>query len=464
MLPQTAPAESQNPKFAESGLFETSYADGSRRTLFWAVVVALAVRLIVVAFAYKGFLDPGRDHWEFGYEAGKIARSILSGHGFGNPYYGANTGPTAELAPVMPYLLAGVMAVFGIYTKASAIVVLGLNSLFSALTCIPIFFLAKKTFGIREARWAAWTWAFFPYAVYFSAVSMWDHALTALLLAFLLLAALNLQSSTRSWAWAGFGVLWGVSALTCPVVLGTFPFVVAWICYRLQARHMKWKTPALVGAVCVLMTISPWLVRNYRTFQQPVFLKDGFPLALLAGNFGNTLHWWNGSIDPCGNAAEMAEFQRVGEIAYMKKKWHDAFEFLKNNPGVFAVRSLRRPVYMWTGYWSFRREYLREEPFDPENIVFCTTFTILALLGLRRAFRSNRDETVLYAVVLLVFPLVYYLTHPDIAYRQPLDPLVVILGSHAVLAWITSRKGVREQPQMALAEVQQNAGKNGVSW
>jgi 4-amino-4-deoxy-L-arabinose transferase-like glycosyltransferase len=433
--------------------------------VFWAVVAALAVRLIVVAFVYQGFLNPGRDHWEFGYETGKIARSILTGNGFGNPYYGGNTGPTAEIAPLFPYIIAGVMAVFGIYTKASAIVILGLNSLSSALTCIPIFFLAKRTFGEREGRWAAWTWAFFPYAVYFSAASMWDHALTALLLSCLLLMAIQLQQSTHAWKWTAFGALWGVSALTCPVVLGTLPFVVAWICYRLHQQHMPWLRPAVLAGVCVLMTIAPWMIRNYRTFHQPVFLKDGFPLALLAGNFGNTVHWWNGSIDPCGNPTEMAEYRRSGEIVYMKKKWHEAFDFLKNNPYVFVVRSLRRPVYIWTGYWSFRRDYLREERFDPENIVFCTSFTILALLGLRQAFRTNRDNALLYVSVLLVFPLVYYITHPDIAYRQPLDPLIVILGSQAMLSWITSRKGAEEEEKIGVAEVQHVvACKNGVSW
>src|SRR5271157_1690879 len=86
-------------------------------TLLWATVVAFAVRLVVVGFVYQSFLDPTRGHWEFAYEAGNIARSIVTGHGFANPYW-VDTGPTAEVAPVLPYLFAGVMALFGIYTKA----------------------------------------------------------------------------------------------------------------------------------------------------------------------------------------------------------------------------------------------------------------------------------------------------------------------------------------------------------
>src|ERR1700732_4672697 len=92
-------------------------------SLFWAVLTGWAVRLIVVALVYRGFLDPARDHWEFGYEIGRVARSIVLGKGFSNPYW-ASTGPTALLTPVYPYLLAGVFAAFGVYTKAAALVFL----------------------------------------------------------------------------------------------------------------------------------------------------------------------------------------------------------------------------------------------------------------------------------------------------------------------------------------------------
>jgi len=449
-------------KPADASLHETPGHDRTRRTLLWATLVALAVRLVVVGLVYQGFLDPGRDHWEFAFETGKIARSIVTGHGFSNPYYGANTGPTAEIAPVFPYLLAGVMALFGIYTKAAALAMLTLNSFCSALTCVPIFFLAKKSFGLREARWASWIWVFFPYAVYFSADSMWDHALTALLLTWLLVMALHLENSTRLWAWAGFGLLWGVSALTCPVVLGTLPFLVGWVCYRLHRQGRNWNLPAVTAVLALLVTLAPWLIRNYRTFHQPVFLKDGLPLAFLAGNLGNTLHWWNGSVDPCGNAAELAEFQRLGEQAYMAEKWRLAVAVLQSNPRTFVWRSLRRVVYMWTGYWSFRTEYLREEPFDPPNIIFCTAFSLLAVLGLGQAFRKTPRKAMPYALVLLVYPMVYYFTHSDIAYRHPLDPEMVILGSYAVVSWLRAREGTRSQPLLRPAETQPSlASKTG---
>ena len=76
----------------------------------------------VVALVYKSFLDPARGHWEFAYEMGRVARSIAQGQGYANPYW-AETGPTALLTPVYPYLLAGIFAGFGL-SEASALVFL----------------------------------------------------------------------------------------------------------------------------------------------------------------------------------------------------------------------------------------------------------------------------------------------------------------------------------------------------
>ncbi len=49
---------------------------------------------------------PIEDHFAFGWEMGRVARSIAMGQGFSNPY-GGNTGPTAWEPPLYPYLMAG---------------------------------------------------------------------------------------------------------------------------------------------------------------------------------------------------------------------------------------------------------------------------------------------------------------------------------------------------------------------
>ncbi|MFZ0796736.1 MAG: hypothetical protein WAM98_03040, partial [Terriglobales bacterium] len=80
------------------------------------------------------------------------------------------------------------------------------------------------------------------------------------------------------------------------------------------------------------------------------------------------------------------------------------------------------------------REYLRGEPFDLPNICFCTAFTVLAMTGLCKALSSYRNAAMPYVLILLAFPVAYYLTHSEISYRQPMDPELVILASFAVFS------------------------------
>ena len=102
---------------------------GASRSLWFIILVGFLLRVTVSVFLLGDTVKPRRDYWPFGYEAGRIARSIARGEGFANPLYD-KTGPTAWMAPVYPYLLAGVFKVFGVYTKASGVVVLSLDSLF----------------------------------------------------------------------------------------------------------------------------------------------------------------------------------------------------------------------------------------------------------------------------------------------------------------------------------------------
>jgi len=413
--------------------------------LLWAVAIGLLVRLVVAGLVYKQFLDPGRDHWEFGYEIGRVARAILAGRGFANPYW-ADTGPTALLTPVFPYFFAGVFWIFGVSTKASALAILGSNCLVSALTAIPIYFVARMCFNARTAKWAAWCWAFFPYAINFSADSMWYHSFVAFLLVLLFWIGLRLGSSDRIPPWAGFGVLFGFAALTNPVILGIAPVFGAWVCHRLARGGRRWTRAAAIGSLALVATIAPWLVRNYRTFHKPVFLKDNFWMEFCVGNLGNSLHWWNGDVHPSGNAAEMNTFERLGEMGYMALKHEQGVAFLENTPETFLARTIRRVSYIWTGYWSFGREYRREEPLDPENIVFLTSLTFLSFIGLYKAFRANPQVAAPFFIVLLVYPAAYYLTHPDPGFRHPMDPLLVILACFALTFRFPSRD---KAPQLA---------------
>jgi hypothetical protein len=423
--------------------FESTQTGNARRPLFWMILTALAIRLAVAGFLYPERLNPERDHWRFAGEAGRIAQSTVEGKGFSSPFQGP-TGPTAIMSPIYPLLLSAVFRVFGTYTKASALVMLALDSLFSALTCIPVFLIAQKSFGRRTAIWAGWAWTFFPYAIFFSADFIWVTTLATLMLALLFLAALSLGDSSRVSDWGSFGVLAGVGALADPVVLSVAPLLALWMCWRRLEENRSWLVPACAAVLAFGATVSPWMIRNYTVFHTVVPFRDNFGLELYVGNNGNTWHFAPSGFHPSSTDLEMKEYRQVGEMAYMRHKQAQALALIVAHPGNFVGLSLRRAVYMWTNFWSFSRRYMEAEPLDPPNIFLCTALTLLALAGLRRAFQRGARTGVPYAIALFFFPVVYYITHPQDYYRRPIDPIFVVLAAYAVTSWLQGRAGKRE--------------------
>jgi len=395
------------------------------------VLIALAIRLAVMGFLYQEQLDPDRDHWKFAYENGRLARSIVQGRGLSSPLF-ADTGVSAWMTPVYPYLVAGVFRVFGVYSTASAFVLLTFQALVSALNCLPIFYFARKLFGQRVGLWSGWAWTFFPYAVYFPMERIWGTWLSTLLLSLLFLIALHLEKSNRVWQWIGFGLLWGFTALTEPVVMTAWPFVLGWSAYCLYRRKSSWFLPLAASLLAFFLVVTPWFVRNYTVFGRFIPFRDTMGMEIHMGNSGDTFHWRPRWIGPWHNDQEWKDFKELGEVAYMDREKQRGLDFIRSHPRWFAVVTVRRFTYIWTGFWSFNKRYLAEEPLDPANVFFCTSLTILMLIGLRRLWREDWRRAAFFSLVLFFFPSVFYLTHVEVYYRRQIDPLIVVLAVYSV--------------------------------
>src|SRR5213082_3210079 len=72
----------------------------------------------------------------FGAEICSIAEHIVRGQGFSAPFC-QDTGPTAWIAPVYPYLCALVFRIFGIYSQTSALVLIGIQCIIAVATESP---------------------------------------------------------------------------------------------------------------------------------------------------------------------------------------------------------------------------------------------------------------------------------------------------------------------------------------
>jgi 4-amino-4-deoxy-L-arabinose transferase-like glycosyltransferase len=389
------------------------------------VAVAFVLRMIVVLFVFRIVAAPTLDHNEFGWEMGWTARSIVLGRGFSSPFFPL-TGPTALVPPLYPYLLAGIQKIFGLYSASSALVILSLNSLLSALTVVPIYFSAKHALNARIAKFAAVGWAIYPFSIYFAADRVWDYALTALLLSLCFWAAQKMHLRS-TWAWLGFGALCGVATMSNPSVLTVLLFPVLLVLWKVRRVSGPWIFKGAVALLGFVVVCSPWLIRNQRVMHQNALLRDGFWLEFWAGNNGDTSESNSRWAHPASNPVEMQKYEATTELDYIAQKRALAFDFVEHHPGFFVVASVRRVIRFWTGFWSFSREYLALEPTDIPNFFFCGVLTLLLLRGAVRWWKEDRGSALPYLAAMLLFPIPYYLTHSSMDYRQPIEPLVVVL-------------------------------------
>jgi 4-amino-4-deoxy-L-arabinose transferase-like glycosyltransferase len=399
------------------------------------VFVSFTLQVAAIGIFHQYRFRAGDDHFAFGWEMGRVGRSIALGQGFSNPY-GDSTGPTAWEPPLYPYLIGGVFKLFGIYSNASAWVLLTINSLFTALTTIPIFFIARKTMGEKVARWSAWTWALLPYSMYWSIHWVWDTTLGPLLLSLIFLVSLELEDWEGWKGWTIYGALWGLGALSNPSMLAVLPVSGLWIWYRRHKRALPSFAGVVLASVVFFACLTPWLVRNYRTFGRFVFIRDDFGLQFRLGNGPYADGRLMAYLQPNLNVVEFEKFRRLGELAYAEECRRQAFGWIGENPGRFAAISLKRFVYYWAGV---PKEMGSTALFDFRNSLFLAS-SALAIWGLARAIRKKTPGAWLFLLLVLSYPTTYYFVFPHARYRHPIEPELLIL-----IVFLISEAGTAQQ-------------------
>jgi len=392
------------------------------------VLLSFVIQVAAIGILRQYHTRPGEDNFGFGFEMGRVGRSIALGQGFSNPY-GGNTGNTAWEPPLYPFLIGGVFKIFGIYTYASAWVLLSINSLLASLTTVPVFLIAHRTFGPRVAVWSARAWALNPYVWYWSIHWIWDTTFTPLMLSLIFLLALDMASSEMQlpacWqGWVLFGALWGVGALANPAMLSFLPFCGLWI-WRQRYRRGRSSLPEVVLASFVFfLVLSPWLLRNYEVFGRFVFIRDDFGLQFRLGNNKMADGMLIATLQPNLNKLEFEKFQRLGELAYEADCKRLAFDWIRSQPGRFAIISMKRFFYYWNGV---PRPSDSRAPWDFRSSAFLAS-SVLAVWGLGRALLQKRPGAWLFAGLVATYPTVYYFVFPHARYRHPIEPELFILA------------------------------------
>src|SRR5438552_15068023 len=81
------------------------------KSVLWLVLLSFALQVASIGVFRQYRTRTPDDHFGFGWEMGRIARSIAQGHGYGSPY-GVSTGLTAWDPSMYPTSMIEVFMVF----------------------------------------------------------------------------------------------------------------------------------------------------------------------------------------------------------------------------------------------------------------------------------------------------------------------------------------------------------------
>lgn len=373
-------------------------------------VTAFAFRLVLIVWAGPGLPIEGDTP---SYIA--IARSLAEGKGFTID----GTVPTAVRMPLYPLFLAGLYSIPG----SGAGTVQLIQILLDSLTCLMVYYLARKLLDPLHAAVSGFLTALYLPCAYYSIVILSETLFCFLVTASLLVLAVG-GARTRYMALSG-GIM-GLAALTRPNGVIVAGFVILWLAFFVRKPRQ-----VVLYALAATVLMTPWIARNAVVFHRFI------PTYTLSG-----LAFYNSYVPP-QKGYGFNGLEGIPDDYILLQNEGDKNAYLIS----LTLRHIRAHPLTAAGSIPVRTALLAY-PFDMKWLipsfpfrydVFWGAVFILALAGCAGRFRWMVER-----LSLLVFPLLSLLFTALVLYgspriRVPLDPLIAVIASVG-LVWVWERR------------------------
>lgn len=433
---------------------DASGISSTGREALSVLLVALVLRLaFVVAFDTPG--DAERGTWEWGYEAACIAQSIHDGHGFANTWtrdvapWSSGSGATGWLVPAYPALLALLLDLTDGLTRTTAWILFVIQAVVSSFTCVLVWGLGARLGAWRAGRIAAWVLALHPLAIWHASSTVWDTTFAAFAFTLVLtrLAACERSDAPRVWTW--FGVLFGAALLVNPAPLALVP-IVLWVAWRARPRFAHWIGAVAPFALAAGAVVGPWMFRNANEVGR-FSLRTNLGVELAVGNYDGADGRYARDRHPSHSPAEFRRYRELGEAQYVAEASERVETWIRENPGKFAVLSLRRTSSWWIGEdpWTDPRSdrglAAHDDPKAWAKWILHLVAGVLALAGAATWAKASSTPRP-YLLTLFVVPPVYCVTHVLERYRWPIEPVLILCAAWLVALWFPRLLAGSEPP------------------
>jgi hypothetical protein len=335
--------------------------------------------------------------------------------------------PTVYIMPGLPYTLTFFMGLFGRVPAIAAFRIF--QVILQFLSIYLIFFIGRKVVGSRAAAIACIIDALYIPEFYAPTLILTESIFKFLVLLLIYISIYAVEEKKAVYYTLG-GIVWGVACLFRPTI-AAYPAVILimWIVKKYSFKEMVKYTLITSSVFCMVM--SPWWIRNYKTFNRfiPTTLSSGNPF--LQGTYINY-------------------DQKKDYVSYSMGR--DTIERDRNelNTGLYRLKTYggRHPVEYLLWYTIGKSLYFWGLPFYwkemlhiyfPVAVLYHLGILILGIMGTILSLRKSMDG------LLIFLPAAYFnLIHlPYFAfsrYSYPVMPVVIIFAANAVYHIIKERK------------------------
>ena len=412
--------------------FPTQYLDKLENLPLWQTGLILFLLTVVMRILLFAALH----RWEIimRSELEQVAISLATTSTFANPYH-IPTGQTAHVAPIYPFLLSIIYAIFGTGLGGEwaeqAFNVFAAAAVFGMLPFFSLQMLGEKLPGIIAGAVSA---------VSPAAFLVETQGKEAPFASFVFL--LIIFASAWIWRWGAFfpapavwyGLLWAVGLLTYPGFLFVMFGMLAMACIFAKPMERRYRY-SFVGIVIMTCAVGllPWIMRNYHVFGEIFFVRDNLGLELALSNHDQARISMDDNAQsgafrrhPWASKDEALRLKELGEYRYHQVRKEEARKWMKTHPVAFAKLTAGRIVNYWFPFRAKRFQF-----------VIVSFLNVAALVGLILLYPRNPRLAKAVGAVWLLYSIPYWFIQGDLRYSYP------IAWSNALMAGLALTTVVR---------------------
>jgi 4-amino-4-deoxy-L-arabinose transferase-like glycosyltransferase len=322
--------------------------------------------------------------------------------------------------------------------------VMVLQAALGSATALTAFYLADELFGRRVAVVAGLLTAFYPYYLLHD-VQLQDTVLAGTTACLGVLLLVRIRTSTSFLQWVVTGAVLGAAVLTRATALPFVVLAVIWVAAGVNLRK------AVVVAAVALLTVSPWLIRNYVVVGGVTLTSQTGRFLWIAHNDATFSYYPSGSIDASEKEAysrlspdEQQRIMFMGEMeqsAYLGRKGIDYAESSLSRTILESVEKTGVGFAPWLSPSAdLRKELVYSLSYGP--------ILILAIGGLVMSRRRWRELMPVYLLITaFVFSTAIFWAHTS--HRAFLDVYLMIFAALAavrIYGYLTPRPPLGQLP------------------